>query len=205
MPLDAAERDYGPPRRPVRGTASGPGTHQQARTRKGTDREAPVDAAVPDRRINGRFFLYIQILLIHSLLQHRYAAQHRRAYQSPRYSGQPAAPAAVDVWIPCYNEDPQILEACCASLEAQDYGGPLRIFLVDDGSSNQDELQRVYQRYRRLALQPDQHPRWTVIELGRHGGKRKAQDAALRHGEGELVMTIDSDTEIGRASCRERV
>ena len=142
------------------------------------------------------FFLYIQILLIHSLLQHRYAAQHRRAYQSPRHSGPPAAPAAVDVWIPCYNEDPQILEACCASLEAQDYGGPLRIFLVDDGSSNQDELQRVYQRYRRLALQPDQHPRWTVIELGRHGGKRKAQDAALRHGEGELVMTIDSDTEI---------
>jgi N-acetylglucosaminyltransferase len=141
------------------------------------------------------FFLYFQILVTHLLLQHRYAAQHRHAHRSaPR--PRPAITPSVDVWIPCYNEDPQLLEACCASLDHQEYGGRLRIFLVDDGSSNRDELQPVYDRYKRLALQPGRHPQWTVIELPEHGGKRKAQDAAHRRGEGELVLTIDSDTEI---------
>jgi len=102
----------------------------------------------------------------------------------------------VDVWVPCYNEDPQLLEACCASLDDQDYEGGLHIFLIDDGSSNRQELARVYGHYRKLADDRQRHPRWDVIELPRHGGKRKAQDAAWERSSGELVMTIDSDTEI---------
>jgi N-acetylglucosaminyltransferase len=141
------------------------------------------------------FFLYIQILLLHRLLQYRFAAQHQRRHRSPRPPDAAAAPA-VDVWIPCYNEDPELLAACCASLDAQDYGGRLHILLVDDGSSNLDELEPVYARYRRLSLDPDRQPRWTVLRLGEHGGKRRAQDAALRAGDGDLVMTIDSDTEV---------
>jgi N-acetylglucosaminyltransferase len=141
------------------------------------------------------FFLYLQLLAIHSLLQHRYAAQHQHAHQSAPRS-RPVTTPSVDVWIPCYNEDPQLLEACCASLDRQDYRGRLHIFLIDDGSSNRDELQPVYERYKRLAREPGRHPRWTVIELANHGGKRKAQDAALRGSEAELVLTIDSDTVI---------
>jgi N-acetylglucosaminyltransferase len=140
------------------------------------------------------FFLYIQVLLFHSLLQHRFAAQHRR-HRSP-WEHDPDASPAVDVWLPCYNEDPALLAACCASLEAQDYAGRLHVFLVDDGSSNLGELEPVYERYRRLALDPDRQPRWTVIERPRHEGKRRAQEAARRRGDAELVLTIDSDTEI---------
>jgi N-acetylglucosaminyltransferase len=141
------------------------------------------------------FFLYIQIVLVHSLLQQRFAAEHRHRHGSPRLSAQTSAPA-VDVWIPCYNEDPELLAACCKSLDAQDYGGRLHILLVDDGSSNLEELEPVYARYRRLSLDPDRQPRWTVLQLGEHGGKRRAQDAARRHSDGELVLTVDSDTEV---------
>ncbi|HZD39051.1 MAG TPA: glycosyltransferase family 2 protein [Actinomycetes bacterium] len=141
------------------------------------------------------FFLYIQVLLIHSLLQHRYASQHRRRHRSAPVQD-PTEPPAVDVWLPCYNEDPALLAACCASLDAQDYTGRLHVFLVDDGSSNRDELEPVYERYRRLALDRDRQPRWTVIERPRHEGKRRAQEAARRRGGAALVLTIDSDTEI---------
>lgn len=142
------------------------------------------------------FFLYIQLLLIHRLLQHHFAAQHRRRRRRSARAPEAAAAPAVDVWIACYNEDPELLGACCASLDAQDYAGSLHVLLVDDGSSNLDELEPVYTRYRRLALDPDHRPRWTVLQLGEHGGKRRAQDAALRAGDGELVMTIDSDTNV---------
>jgi N-acetylglucosaminyltransferase len=141
------------------------------------------------------FFLYIQIVLVHSLLQQRFAAEHRHRHGSPRPSAPTSAPA-VDVWIPCYNEDPELLAACCKSLDAQAYGGRLHILLVDDGSSNLEELEPVYARYRRLSLDPHRQPRWTVLQLGEHGGKRRAQDAARRHSDGELVLTVDSDTEV---------
>jgi N-acetylglucosaminyltransferase len=140
------------------------------------------------------FFLYIEILLIHALLQHRYAAQHRGTRRSTR-RGPPPTPS-VDVWVPCYNEDPELLEACCASLDAQDYPGSLHVFLIDDGSSNREQLLPVYDRFRRLAAERDRNPRWRVIELPDHGGKRMAQDAARRDSEGALVLTVDSDTTV---------
>ena len=144
------------------------------------------------------FFLYLQLLLAHSLLQHRYASEHRRARPSSRRP-LPTAPA-VDVWLPCYNEDPQVLEACCASLDEQDYEGSLRIFLIDDGSSNREELRRVYDRYEALTSDreqrpSDRRPRWIVLTPS-HAGKRMAQDAARKKSEGTLVMTIDSDTTV---------
>lgn len=140
------------------------------------------------------FFLYIQILLTHSLLQHRYAAQHRGGRRTTPRRGPPPVPS-VDVWVPCYNEDPALLEACCASLDAQDYPG-LRVFLIDDGSSNRQQLRPVYDRVRRLAARRGRGPRWTVIELPEHRGKRLAQDAARRASQGDLVLMVDSDTTV---------
>lgn len=145
------------------------------------------------------FFLYLQLLLTHSLLQHRYASEHRRALPSSRRRRPTTAPA-VDVWVPCYNEDPQLLEACCASLDDQDYDGDLRIFLIDDGSSNREALRWVYERYEELARERERHPshgrpRWEVLTVP-HDGKRKAQDAARKLSDGALVMTIDSDTTV---------
>jgi N-acetylglucosaminyltransferase len=108
---------------------------------------------------------------------------HRRAVAAPHQLALPP----VDVIVTCFNEDPELLEACCDSLLKQDYGGELSVYLVDDGSSNQDELHAVMERYRDLLD-------WTVLLLDRNLGKRGAQDTVFYRGSGKILVTLDSDT-----------
>lgn len=93
---------------------------------------------------------------------------------------------SVDVLVPCFNEDPALLDAALASLALQDYLGPLQVFVVDDGSRNREDVRPVLDRHAA-------RPGWHVLLLS-HGGKRRALDAALRSGEGAVVVTVDSDT-----------
>ena len=127
--------------------------------------------------------LYVCIALAYAVMQERYASRHVAASRPPTGHRWPS----VDVVLPCYNEDPEVLRDCCESLERQDYPGDLHVFLVDDGSSNRDAVLGVYRHYQGRAG-------WTVTLLDGNQGKRKAQDAAVRAGRGELVVTIDSDT-----------
>jgi N-acetylglucosaminyltransferase len=128
--------------------------------------------------------LYLAIALPYLLLQTRHQSR-RVAASAPRPLDRRWP--SVDVVLPCYNEDPALLDACCASLDTQDYPGEFNVFLVDDGSSNRDALMDVYLRYQG-------RPRWSVHLLDRNHGKRRAQDVAVRAGDGQLVVTVDSDT-----------
>ncbi|KAA3448416.1 chitooligosaccharide synthase NodC [Mesorhizobium sp. SARCC-RB16n] len=94
---------------------------------------------------------------------------------------------SVDVIIPCYNEDPDTLSACLASIADQDYGGKLRIYVVDDGSANRAAVGPVHNIHAH-------DPRFNFILLPRNVGKRKAQIAAIRRSSGDLVLNVDSDT-----------
>jgi N-acetylglucosaminyltransferase len=142
------------------------------------------------------FLLYITLLLLHSALERRYA---RRSWRQ-RLAGSPATPGlvewpTVDVVIPCFNENPRLLEACCRSVAAQDYQGSIRVWLVDDGSENQADLQPVYQRW------ADEG--WRVRPLAANTGKRAAQDEGVREGGGELVVLMDSDTVLATDAVRQ--
>ena len=128
--------------------------------------------------------LYAGTVASHTALQRRFASQHGRRAAVPERRDRPQ----VDVIVPILNEAPDLLEACCESLLAQDYQ-PIEVFLVDDGSDNFDALEPLYQRYGRL-------PGWTFVARDRRVGKRNAQDAAFQLGRGEFVLTIDSDTVI---------
>jgi N-acetylglucosaminyltransferase len=94
----------------------------------------------------------------------------------------------VDVIVPCYNEEPELLRACLRSLARQDYQGELRVWVVDDGSRNLPALRPVLEAETGLNLR--------VVLLDGNRGKREAQAIALREGSGEVVVTIDSDTSI---------
>ncbi|TCU02919.1 chitooligosaccharide synthase NodC [Rhizobium sullae] len=96
---------------------------------------------------------------------------------------------AVDVIVPCFNEDPRILSACLASIADQDYAGELRVYVVDDGSRNRDAIVRVHDAYAR-------DPRFSFILLPENVGKRKAQIAAIRQSSGDLVLNVDSDSTV---------
>jgi N-acetylglucosaminyltransferase len=142
------------------------------------------------------FVAYITLVLLHSTLERVYALRGRR-----RRRAQPVAAAllvewpAVDVVIPCYNEDPALLEACCRSVAGQDYPGPLSVWLVDDGSANRGALLEVYERWRDRG--------WNVRLSDRNRGKRAAQDEAVRRGSGQLVVLMDSDTVLAPDAVRQ--
>jgi chitooligosaccharide synthase NodC len=143
------------------------------------------------------FLLYGVLVLSHYLLQALFAhlAWKRSQRQATTEATFPRFLPSVDVIIACYNEDPIRLDACCASLVGQEYEGAMRVFLVDDGSGNREGLVPIYERYSAL-------PDWSILLPDRNAGKRHAQDLAVRYGQGELVVTIDSDTEIAPDGIR---
>ncbi len=162
------------------------------------------------------FTLYMVLVLGHLFLERLYAYRSaRRSRQRTRVeSGQGSYLPGVDVVVPCFNEDRELLAACCRSLEEQDYPGRLCIWIVDDGSANRDDLRQVFERYavpEHVTVDRDasdtclgdpfpsagpDRREWRVLLLTRNVGKRLAQHAGLRLGTGELAITIDSDTSI---------
>jgi N-acetylglucosaminyltransferase len=141
------------------------------------------------------FLLYITLVLLHSSLERTYAVRSRRRRRAqPAAAPRPPEWPAVDVVIPSFNENPSLLDACCRSVAAQDYQGPMRVWLVDDGSSNRAALQPVYDRWAGTG--------WSVRLSAGNAGKRAAQDEAVRRGRGELVVLMDSDTVLAPDAVR---
>jgi N-acetylglucosaminyltransferase len=98
-------------------------------------------------------------------------------------------PPNVDVVIPAYNEQPDVLAACLESLDQQDYRGEIRFVVVDDGSSNIESLLPVYRQYA-------QRPNWNILHWREPGnrGKRLAQEAAIYGGrDDKALLQLDLD------------
>jgi N-acetylglucosaminyltransferase len=152
--------------------------------------------------LHGLVFSTVGLNLIHALAQRSQAGRfYRAADRAALCAASPVLPTrlpGVDVVIPCFNEDPDLLQACCVSLARQDYRGTLRFWLVDDSSRNRARLRPIYGYWGR-------QPRWKVYLHDRNLGKRQAQDTALHRGTGELVLTIDSDTVIAPDGVRRLV
>ena len=147
-----------------------------------------------DAALHLLFLAYAALVLAHLLLQIACAGLHaRRARQAHERALAVTATRTqwpdVDVVVPIYNEHPDDLELCCVSLLEQEYAGVLRVYLVDDGSPNRADVLPVLERFAAL-------PGWTVVLPEANAGKRHAQHAAIAHCDGELVLTIDSDTQV---------
>jgi chitooligosaccharide synthase NodC len=143
------------------------------------------------------FALYGVVAVSHFLLQSLFAHLAWRRSLRQRSGGAEPSPfqPSVDVIVACYNEDPERLDACCRSVLDQDYRGAMRVYLVDDGSGNRESLVPVYDRY-------SGRPGWRALLPDENAGKRHAQDLAVRFSSGELLVTIDSDTQIAPDSIR---
>jgi cellulose synthase/poly-beta-1,6-N-acetylglucosamine synthase-like glycosyltransferase len=145
------------------------------------------------------FWMYLLLVLGQSTLQRLYASRNAKLgrEQSPEPAPSGGWPS-VDVLVPCYNEDPGLLTACCMSILAQRYEGRIAVWLIDDGSSNAAELEPTYRHFERL------HD-WNVIRHPVNRGKRAAQDSGFVTGTGDLVLTVDSDTVIDPDGVRRLV
>jgi N-acetylglucosaminyltransferase len=138
--------------------------------------------------------MYFAIAPVYSRLQRRFAV--RGLGRRPVPSQEPYRPD-VEVIVPCYNEEPALLEDCLQSLCRQDYEGRMQVWVVDDGSDNRDALLPILLAKTGLCQ--------NVLLLGSNRGKREAQAAALREGRGEVVVTVDSDTTIAPDGIRQIV
>jgi cellulose synthase/poly-beta-1,6-N-acetylglucosamine synthase-like glycosyltransferase len=100
----------------------------------------------------------------------------------------------IDVIIPAYNEAEVITETLRAiDAAAGRYGGPVRVVLMDDGSTDRThELAET-------TMSAFRHASGRVYE-GRHGGKSEALNAALALTTADIVVRIDADTIVGERS-----
>jgi N-acetylglucosaminyltransferase len=101
----------------------------------------------------------------------------------------PGYKTTTSVVVPAYREDPDILMKCLRTWLAED---PTEVIIVPDL-----EDREVIER---LGMVTD--PRLRVIPFA-HQGKRSALGVGMRAARSEIIVL--SDSEIGRASCRERV
>lgn len=108
---------------------------------------------------------------------------------------QPAPPAAFNrapaltVVIPAYNEGPMVERAIESVATAEYPRGRLEIFVVDDGSADDTwtHIQQAARRYPDLV---------TSIRFKENRGKRAALAEGFERARGEILVTIDSDSEI---------
>jgi N-acetylglucosaminyltransferase len=128
--------------------------------------------------------VYLGLVPFYARRQRRMAADRRElATMLNRDCG---PPPSVDVIVTCYNERPGLLDQCLRSLRTQDYRGRMKVWVVDDGSTNRAELLPV--------LASNTRPGWQVLLSDGNYGKRVAQALALREGRGQVIVTVDSDT-----------
>jgi hyaluronan synthase len=143
--------------------------------------------------------LYAVVVMTHFSLQVTFAHRaYRAALRDRACRPDPERLPSVDVIVTSYNEEPERLEACLQSVVEQDYRGRIRVCVVDDHSHNRPELLPVYKRFAAL-------PGWNVLAAKENRGKRAGQDVAFRHTSSELIVTIDSDTEVAPDAVTEIV
>jgi hyaluronan synthase len=96
---------------------------------------------------------------------------------------------SVTVVVPAYNEGRQVLSTL-RSLAASDYpAGRLQLIAVDDGSDD-DTWQWMCRAKQELG------ERVTTVRCERNGGKRKALHQGFLRASGEVIVTVDSDSEV---------
>jgi hyaluronan synthase/N-acetylglucosaminyltransferase len=145
--------------------------------------------------LHALFLTYATLVMAHFGLQVVFAhiafarAQRERELRPVAPDAKPTEWPSVDVIITSYNEDPATLGGCLSALAEQDYPGDVKVWVVDDASPNRAQLDPIYaacvQRFG-----------WNVLLAPVNRGKRRAQDAAFRRSTGEIVVTIDSDTQV---------
>jgi hyaluronan synthase len=117
---------------------------------------------------------------LQSLLWQRY-----RPFRRPKNAEWPT----VTVVIPAFNEGPMV-ERSIRSVARSSYpSDKLEIIVVDDGSRDDTffHMQRLRREFPTLVR---------LIRFSSNRGKRAALEAGFREASGEIVVTIDSDSEV---------
>jgi hyaluronan synthase len=129
-------------------------------------------------------FIGLLLLCFRTLLWYRY-----RPYPSARMHDAPF----LTVIIPAYNEGEMVGKSINSVMESGYPAGRLEIFVVDDGSKDDtwDHISRAAERHPDLI---------TAVRFARNQGKRAALAEGFLKAQGEVVITIDSDSVIDKGT-----
>ncbi len=98
---------------------------------------------------------------------------------------------SLTIVVPNWNGEEHLAD-CLSSLRQQDYGGPIEVVVVDNGSTD-----------RSLELVNREH-RWVkVVRLETNRGFATACNRGAREGSGEIALFLNNDTKVDTAWARE--
>lgn len=92
---------------------------------------------------------------------------------------------SISVIYPVYHESPEVLQRVLEHAQECLSIPNLEIIFVDDGSPNVEELRPLYEAFESERIR---------IVYQQNGGKRQAQYTGLKHVQGQIIVTVDSDT-----------
>jgi hyaluronan synthase len=135
-----------------------------------------------------------------ALLQLLYMAAQSLCYAfyRPAPRGPEETLPTLTVIIPAFNEGPMVRRSIDSVVRADYPREKLEILVVDDGSRDDT----FFHMERARSLQPDVV---RLIHFPGNRGKRAGLVAGFRAARGEIVITIDSDSEIDPGTLREMV
>ena len=108
-----------------------------------------------------------------------------------RHDTERAPCPGVSVIIPAYNAS-RTIRACLQSVLAAEYGGPVEVIVVDDGST--DETSTIAASLGCVTVRRDTN-----------GGPALARNAGAQAARGEILIFLDADTEMRTDTVREAV
>lgn len=101
---------------------------------------------------------------------------------------------AISIIVAAYNEQDHILETL-ESIERQEYGGPLEVIVVNDGSTDATQVQ----------LTSFHRPWLRVLNLEHNGGKAAALNQGLAIAAHPIVITVDGDSYLYKDALKKLV
>ena len=146
------------------------------------------DPVVYNIKVNDIMKIYFLFFIIIALLPLSFFVVWRllSSWNKRKYKNDPQTeinaryPDLVSVLVPAYNEEKSI-GRCIEALLCQDYGGPMEIIVIDDGSS--DSTAKIISTY------PVK-----FIDLKKNGGKANALNRGIEEAKGDILVFTDSDS-----------
>lgn len=140
------------------------------------------------------FYLYGFLALGHIVAQMIFGHLNYRRQKEDRntvYTGEYLP--SVGIIVPVYNEEHDTLKRALDSMRWNGYKGEIQVYVVDDGSKNIDELDKLYAYFANEVAETFK------VYRCENRGKRRAQYEALdqmarNKFKPEIVITVDSDT-----------
>lgn len=105
---------------------------------------------------------------------------------------------SVSVVVSAFNEEASVESALDSVFEGTYPAGKLEVVCINDGSGDgtAESLRRAKEKY---------GDRLKVIQFGKNLGKRKAMYVGYKIARGEILVTVDADSKVGRNSIRNLV